>query len=106
MTRLGIKDKDFWEKVYDILIDTCNASPLEKEQFADTAGDFDEWRFGGSLGFGGKIWNDRINSLRVNYYSEDGTVGRDKMVKVANKKLDAFVHTYFADHKWELPKDT
>lgn len=64
----------------------------------DTRGGFDahwpqcvEYRFCGSLGFGGKIWAEgspRVGwTFRVSCYPEDRTPDRDRWIAKANERL-------------------
>ena len=79
-------------KVYDILVEECWASESGRDAFisTETTEVCTEYRFCGNLGFGGKFWNAN-DRLYVNYYSEDGTPQRDKMMDAANKRLSKLV---------------
>lgn len=46
-----------------------------------------EFRFQGDLGFGGKFWDVDRRPWTVSYYSEDRSVYRDTIEKVANDHL-------------------
>jgi len=51
-------------QVYDILVTSCGAPEPDRESFVfDQTGDSParEWRFQGTLGFGGKFWGDTFN---------------------------------------------
>lgn len=49
-----------------------------------------EFRFVGSLGFGGKVWStSRDRPAYVNCYSEDETPERLKVIEQANARLAA-----------------
>ncbi|MEU0078430.1 hypothetical protein ABZY58_11085 [Micromonospora tulbaghiae] len=58
--------------IYDVLIEHAGASPDGRAAFIDvqTGSQCDEYRFGGSLGFGGKLWIDQ-DGWRVSAYAED-----------------------------------
>lgn len=85
--------EEFYGQVWDILRDNVDASknPYDRMNFihhmlADKY-PCTEWRFCGSLGFGGKIYrNDR--KLYVSCYPEDETRARRKLIKSVNKKLE------------------
>jgi hypothetical protein len=83
--------------IYSILVEECGA-----DSAADSRGDFVdylarptflnggayEFRFQGSLGFGGKFRMAAGGSRwRVDYYPEDRTPERDAMVERANDRL-------------------
>ena len=82
--------------VYSILVEECGASrrPEEKLSFmfymTDDGHPLKEWRFQGSLGFGGKC---RINSNHehpyVDCYPEDETPARRRAIDRANARLAA-----------------
>jgi hypothetical protein len=77
------------DRIYTILEECCGASPLEREAFSRymTAEHRQwEWRFGGWLGFGGKLYADS-RSVHVDYYREDRTPIRDFAVKTANERI-------------------
>ena len=83
-------------KIYDeVLIPVCEASdcPADRDHFIIIQTDereCPEFRFCGSLGFGGKFW---VNDGRfyVNCYREDETPKRRKVIEKANEKL-ALIH--------------
>lgn len=80
--------------IYGILIYCCGASEEDRDQFIRYVLIWDEnraleWRFQGSLGFGGKIWLYNSDVPYVNYYPEDKTEARDLAVKKANAELVA-----------------
>jgi len=76
--------------VYDILVRVCGASETERQSFVihQTTEDVTEWRFCGSLGFGGKFWHN-AGRIYVNCYREDETPERLKCIEEANKSLGA-----------------
>lgn len=53
--------------------------------------DFHEWRFGGTLGFGGKV---HLNGrgLYVSCYPEDLTPELDDLIARVNRRLEEVVH--------------
>jgi len=75
-------------KVYDILVQECSASETERSGFVmhQTKEVVTEWRFCGSLGFGGKFWNN-CGRFYVNCYLEDETPSRRWTIDRANKML-------------------
>lgn len=89
------------DAVYDVLVTECGATDLpdsggysERAAFVrymtDARHRWKEWRFSGDLGLGGKC---RINSNHpapyVDYYPEDRSVARDRMVRRANARISA-----------------
>lgn len=77
-------------EVYTILVTVCGAHEDERDSFVagwnDPTGN--EWRFRGSLGFGGKVYRS-MGSYRVNCYEEDRTPERYSCITRANKALIA-----------------
>lgn len=77
--------------IYDILVRECGAQEGDKwsgraafvHEFT-RARHTDEYRFCGSLGFGGKFYTD---GPRVSCYPEDRTPKREAMIERANKAL-------------------
>ena len=86
--------------IYDILIRCCGASENEEDrlEFVNHAMAHDpshtlEFRFQGSLGFGGKIWIYNSEVPYVNFYPEDSTPSRERAVLGANDELaELFTH--------------
>ncbi len=75
------------ERIWAILIETCRAYPPEFPEFADYVArpDATEYRFIGSLGFGGKFYIPR--GWRVDCYPEDRTPERLTTITTANEQL-------------------
>jgi hypothetical protein len=77
------------EAVYQVLVDTCraNSSGLSGFVYNFTSNDTGrEWRFQGSLGFGGKFW---YPEMAVDCYLEDETPDRLASIDKANSMLYA-----------------
>ena len=76
--------------VFDLLIKVCGASESGYQRvdciYFLASADSAEFRFGGKLGFGGKLWNDE-RLMRVTYYPEDQTPERDKAIERVNELL-------------------
>lgn len=82
----------FYEAVYDVLVDLAGAHPGEKQDFvqrSQTPGVL-EWRFRGSLGFGGKFWR-HAEGFYVTCYPEDVTPARTEVITRTNAALAALV---------------
>jgi hypothetical protein len=78
-------------RIYDLLIEICDAprSYLARQDFMFAMTDPRpprEYRFCGSLGFGGKLWIGR-DKWYVTCYPEDTTAERDQTVIKANEAL-------------------
>lgn len=77
--------------VWDILVRTCGAPESMKEDFLLEIQygleELREYRFQGSLGFGGKIWFSHQQSFYVTCYKEDETPERLAAIQEANKEL-------------------
>ena len=80
------------ECIWDVLVEHCGAHNDEEGwnmlSFiqAATDGRWSQWRFQGTLGFGGKVWNND-GRFYVNYYREDETSEREAAQKAANVEL-------------------
>jgi hypothetical protein len=76
--------------IYDILVNVCGAhcDERERENFVQSVGSphFTEWRFQGTLGFGGKFWNN-ASRWYVNCHQEDETPARQLTIDKANVAL-------------------
>lgn len=78
-------------KIYDILTAECGAPDWMRDDFVYFCTNLfqsREYRFIGSLGFGGKFWHND-GRFYVNCYPEDMTVPRAEAIKSANEKLAA-----------------
>lgn len=84
--------------VYDILVAETGARPGEREKWsfvryataiAEWNHIFVEWRFCGSLGFGGKFRFDGFEVPNVNCYREHETPERLAIIERANERLAA-----------------
>lgn len=78
--------------VYAILVDTCGAQaddPLGFVAEFTSKAPTTEWRFQGSLGFGGKF---RYPRMTVDCYAEDETPERLAAIRVANERLAVLKH--------------
>lgn len=74
--------------IYDVLVAEVSAPEGQRDMFVyhQTAGRCDEYRFGGTLGFGGKFW--RTNGKwYVTCYPEDRTLERDRWIELTNARL-------------------
>jgi hypothetical protein len=73
-------------RIYDVLVEECGASNADRDYFVQwhAAADGDEFRFQGTLGFGGKFW---ANRWSVNCYREDETPARLATMGRANARL-------------------
>jgi hypothetical protein len=78
--------------VFDILIEECKAQEFDRDQFVrymttDPDDGFKEFRFGGTLGFGGKCKLSN-GSVYTSYYAEDHTEARMAASNAANRRID------------------
>jgi hypothetical protein len=76
--------------VYDVLVQHASADEDGRDDFAvaQMRGQVDEYRFVGSLGFGGKFWNCN-DRWYVTCYAEDLTAAGQAAVDATNTALDA-----------------
>jgi len=91
-------------RIYDILVKVCGASEGDRDSFVYNQSKRNhptEWRFIGTLGFGGKFWRvyDRIY---VNCYPEHETPATRKTIEEANRQLAQV----YADSKMEKDAGT
>ena len=91
--------EDAAHKIWDILLEHTKLEPpeegtlyhkydVERNSFVTNAvdGNWTEWRFGGGLGFGGKVWNN-AGRWYVTCYSEDETPEREEIIAKTNEAL-------------------
>jgi hypothetical protein len=89
------KYRHFYEEVWDLLVNDAGASkdPLDKESFvcAFTKIEYPttEYRFCGSLGFGGKFW--RNNGFYISCYREDETPKQLGTINRVNEQINKLV---------------
>lgn len=91
------------EKIWQILVDHAGAYVPPAGEYDSskvsfirnaTEGTWTEFRFGGVLGFGGKIYNCHSRWL-VGCYSEDEGVKQKKAIARSNAALDALFESTF-----------
>jgi hypothetical protein len=88
----GPATEDEANAVFDILRDTCSVGEHQREDFvlSHTHRFIDEYRFIGSLGFGGKVYRtDARCAWHVSMYREDETPERLAAMAAANERLVA-----------------
>jgi hypothetical protein len=94
------------DKIYEVLVKLAGAPdrPIDRWQFAShlaeveekkrqrtlPGGAGDEYRFGGALGAGGKVWYGTSRGWRVNCYREDETPTRLAVIETTNAALEQF----------------
>jgi hypothetical protein len=92
------RDRAFFEQAYDLLVRHLNAvnDAGEKKAFVDAYCQREhratEWRFGGSLGFGGKFWRN-AGRFYVSCYPEDATKTRKKNIAKVDAALKTLAET-------------
>jgi len=76
--------------IYDILVTEGGANPSNRDSFVHyVTEDHDaEWRFCGSLGFGGKFYHN-CGRIWVSCYSEDMNPERQATIHLITSKLEA-----------------
>ncbi len=79
-------------QVWDILVKHIGASEGGRKAFLACAAEYGcertlEYRFMGTLGFGGKVWLNNGPHPYVNCYREDEAPGRLKLMEIANEEL-------------------
>ncbi len=81
-----VKLQDVWA----ILVDECGARDDAFMEFICNWPKCVEFRFGGKLGFGGKVWADR-DRIHVTCYPEDMTDERRAIIERTNDRLSKLV---------------
>jgi hypothetical protein len=85
--------------IWQVLVTECGARDNRYDHYSfvaylEEAKPFGhEWRFQGSLGFGGKFYNDG-SRWRVGCYREHESPQRNEMIRRANDRLAALRETY------------
>lgn len=79
-----------WNAVFTVLVEECGASESMREHFVydHEQRRISEWRFGGSLGYGGKFW-DNGGRYYVSCYPEDEKRVSMECIEKANRRLEA-----------------
>lgn len=88
---------EFYNKVYDILVNDGGANECMRVAFVSYHLDEDtyhEWRFSGKFGFGGKY---RAERNAIDYYQEDKTKKLDELERAINIKLVELAKNYPGD---------
>lgn len=78
------------DAIYTLLVKECGANEFHRETFiySQSGAFIPEWRFMGSLGFGGKFYRDfKDGKWWVGCYREDDTPARESMIQTANARL-------------------
>jgi hypothetical protein len=76
------------DTVFTILVEECGARPDMAGEFRHLWPECREFRFGGSLGFGGKVYaGSRFESPYVGQYPEDATVASRAAIERANTRI-------------------
>ena len=76
--------------IWNVLVEFCGANPDDEEFFVNNAlaySSFREYRFQGSLGFGGTIHFGVGSTPHVSYYKEHHTEDRWEIWEKTNKAL-------------------
>lgn len=84
----------FYNQVYDILAQHAGAHENYRDFFVEASLKEEcplvEWRFCGTLGFGGKVWRNN-GKMYVSCYSEDSTPEREATIAKVNTLLNAIL---------------
>ncbi len=85
--------QSFWEEVYDVLMEKAGATDGTARGCFLASTPPTEFRFCGSLGFGGKVRTEGTR-LFVTCYPEDITPEREVIMADTNAALERLVTTY------------
>jgi hypothetical protein len=75
-------------EIFTVLVEECAARESERDAFFHHWPECEEYRFIGSLGFGGKIYCSG-GKVWVSCYPEDETPERNEIIKRANVRIAA-----------------
>lgn len=93
-------DEGLAHEVYQVLTEECGAADDADALSSFVAnhrdGRVDEYRFMGSLGFGGKFWQ---RDMRVSCYREDESPERLAMIEKANARLSELAGYTRTEHQ-------
>lgn len=93
---------DTLNRIYDVLVEEAGATEegsTGRRMFLTSSEDWSEYRFGGALGMGGKVWHQtehrwteqagviEVDRFYVNCYSEDLTPEREENIDRTNARL-------------------
>jgi hypothetical protein len=78
-------------QMYDVVVRHCGASENDRSSFLLL--NTEEFRFGGNLGHGGKLWVEP-DRWRVTCYPEDETLAIKEAIFAANEELKALRKSY------------
>lgn len=83
-----IIDRKVANVLFDIVVEECGALELDREDYVRYATSSEplEYRFGGLLGFGGKIYHNG-DRVYVSCYVEDFNETRSRMITRANARI-------------------
>lgn len=80
--------------IHQVLVDECGAAHDDLEAFAQQWPECREYRFGGTLGFGGKVWAGTwTEPPYVTQYPEHATEGSKAAIERANVRLARIAFT-------------
>lgn len=79
------------DEIWTILVQNVRAHEHMRDDFVCHAvhEQWTEYRFGGMLGFGGKVWNN-MGRVYINAYDEDCTPEIDVIINKTNKLLEKY----------------
>lgn len=96
-------DEALKDAIYDVLVEHADAQPEERHAFKQVWPECGEYRFMGSLGFGGKVWwmyhtvvNER--EVYVTAYPEDMTDERWATIQRVNTQLNIALALWKVTH--------
>lgn len=76
------------EAVHQVLVEECGAAPEDLDAFAQQWPACREYRFGGTLGFGGKVYAGQGGEPPyVAQYPEDATDTSRSVIERANRRI-------------------
>lgn len=93
--------KEAAKAVYDLLVEVAEAPKVYASHFIQHFSGKqppNEWRFQGSLGFGGKFYRDQ-RKWCVGCYREDTTPERQEIIDLLNTRL-AELRTQYEEDPW------
>jgi hypothetical protein len=90
------------DAIYDVLVQHAGALEDERRHFVQvqTSQPCAEFRFRGSLGFGGKFRRTR-DRWYVDCYEEDTTPERERAIRITNAALDGLWASFVVEEAWK-----
>ena len=102
-----IKDKEFYNDVFSLLVKETGAQESERAffiyDFCQVEKPAVEFRFGGIFGMGGKFWRNQ-NRFTISCYRETETPDRTEVIARVNAEINNLVEKHHPRTQYDLMK--